>query len=166
MRLLRLVLVPLLLSVAAIIPPAAQAHGGEAVISTFPAQAPAGGEVTVFGEDLEADALMQLHLLTADGDLLVAEPMTDEAGHFSAKVTLPETLTERTYELRLTAPTGASTSTFITVVSPGAREAKGNASTSSDPRSGLLMAGVLALAGMGLVVLALRPAKGKSRGEG
>ena len=166
MRPLQLILVSLLLSAPAIAPAVAKAHGGEAAISTFPAQAPPGGEVTVFGEDLEADAPMQIHLLTADGELLIAEPRTDEAGHFSASVTLPDTLAERIYELRLTAPSGASTSTFVTVVGSDTGATEGDARTHSYSTSGLLMAAVLALAGIGLLALALRPTKSKRRAGG
>ena len=166
MRLLQLFLVVLLLSASAILPAVAGAHGGEAGISAFPAQAPAGGELTVFGEDLEPDASMQLHLLTAEGDLLVAEPRTDAAGHLTANVTLPETLTERTYELRLTAPTGASTSTFVTVVRSDTGAAERNPSTPSISSIGVLAAAVLALAGLGLLILALRRTARERRTEG
>ena len=163
MRVLQLILATLVLSAPAVVPVVAKAHGGEPAIGTFPAQAPAGGEVTVFGEDLEPDAPMKLHLLTADGDLLVAEPRTDEAGHFSATVTLPDSLTERNYELRLTSPSGESTSTFVAVVGSQAGPAEGSASTPSDATSGLLTAAVLALAGISLLVLATRPTKGERR---
>ena len=166
MRLRQLILVILLLSAPAIVPAVAQAHGGEPAISAFPAQAAAGGELTVFGEDLEPDASMQLHLLTAEGNLLVAEPRTDAAGHFTAKVTLPDTLTERTYELRLTAPTGASTSTFVTVVRSDTGAADRNPSTPSNSSTGILTAAVLTLAGIGLLILALRRTTRQRRAEG
>ncbi|MGH2401263.1 MAG: hypothetical protein ACRDE6_01010 [Candidatus Limnocylindria bacterium] len=164
MRLLRPNLAILLLSMATLVPAVASAHGGEAGITTFPAEAPAGGPVTAFGEDLEPETPMQLHLLTADGDLLVAEPTTDEAGHFSMTLTLPDTLTERTYELRLTSPSGESISTFVTVAGSGTDAADAPANASSGSTSGLLWAAILGLGGIGLLALALRPTKGERAG--
>jgi hypothetical protein len=157
MRRIRAALALLALCATVLVPGVTMAHGGEAGIEVFPAQATAGAEVTVFGEDLEGDTAMELHLLTADGEVLVGEPTTDEVGHFSETVTLPTNLTERVYELRLTAPSGYSSSTYVTVIGSetGAAEA---ADTSSDLSSGLLTAAVLGLAGIGLLALALRPA--------
>ena len=163
MRLLRPILAIAALCALASLPAVTWAHGGESGIEVFPAHAEAGGEVTVFGEDLEIDAAMKLHLLTSDGEVLVGEPTTDEAGHFSETVILPANLTERLYELRLTAPSGFSSSTYVMVGGAATNAAEETASTSSDSRSGLLMAGVMALAGIGLVALALRPTKGERR---
>lgn len=131
------------------------AHGGDAGIEVRPAQASAGDEVTVFGEDLEPSTLMALHLLTARGDELMGEPMTDEAGHFTLRLSLPEDLTERVYELRLTAPSGQTSSTFLTIIRSEASD--GSAGASPDAGMGLIIAGILALGGLGLLALALRP---------
>lgn len=132
-----------------------RAHGGESGIDVAPAQVSAGGQVTVFGEDLEPSTLMALHLLTAEGDELVGEPMTDEVGHFSLPLSLPGDLAERVYELRLTAPSGESSSTFVTIIR--AEAADGGAGASPNTGTGLIIAGALALASIGLLVLALRP---------
>lgn len=135
-------------------------HGGETEIEAVPAEATGGDQVTVFGEDLEPSAIMALHLLTADGDELVGEPMTDEQGHFSFAFTLPTDLSERVYELRLTDPSGATTSTFIMVVGP---ETTGDAEDPGPDNRGLLMAGVLGLAGVSLLALALGAGQGRRR---
>ena len=124
-------------------------------------EASAGDQVTVFGEDLEPRAEMTLHLLTADGDELVGEPMTDDQGHFSFALTLPADLAERVYELRLTDSSGATSSTFVTVVGP--ETAADAADPREDPGGGLLMAGVLGLAGVALLVLALGTGRGRRR---
>jgi hypothetical protein len=131
------------------------AHGGEAGIDVFPTQASAGGQVTVFGEDLQPNTVMALHLLTADGDELVGEPTTDDVGHFSFPLSLPHDLGERVYELRLTAPSGESSSTFVTIIGSEAA-GRGAQSASADAGGGLIIAGAMALAGIGLLVLAAR----------
>src|ERR687898_1729171 len=86
---------------AAFVPAVVNAHGGEAGILVFPAEAPIGATVTVFGEDLAPDTTLELYVLTAVGEVLIGEPMTDEIGHFSFEWTLPADLAPRVYELRL-----------------------------------------------------------------
>jgi hypothetical protein len=163
MRALRPFLAVAALCTLALLPTAAMAHGGETGIDVFPGQAQAGAEVTVFGEELEGDAVMELHLVTSDGMVLLAEPKTDDVGHFTQSVTLPASLTERVYEVRLTMPDGRTASAYVTVVAADPA-APATAPASDEGGAGpLVLAGVVALGAVALLAALVLPAGGARR---
>jgi hypothetical protein len=80
----------------------------------------AGESVTVYGDDMSPGVPGLLHLLTADGELLVGRADIGPDGHLIAAIQVPADLPPRVYELRLTDDLGLTFSTFITVVGAAA----------------------------------------------
>lgn len=89
-----------LVAAGVLVTPAASAHPGDTAIDITPAEATAGDSVQVAGEGFTTGTQVDVVLLTATGDQVLATPTVDDEGHFTVDVALPEDLTTRYYEVQ------------------------------------------------------------------
>jgi hypothetical protein len=96
----RALAVAVLVAAGVLVTPAASAHPGETAIDITPAEATAGDTVQVSGEGFTTGAQVDVVLLSAAGDQVLATPTVDDEGHFRVDVALPDDLTTRYYEVQ------------------------------------------------------------------
>jgi hypothetical protein len=136
-------------------PGSAAAHDGEPAVDVLPNRAQPGDAVRLVGDDLQPGEILELRLLTADGELELGTSEVTAEGHVDTTFTVPS-LGPRIYELRVTSGAGLAISTYLTI--PGSDDL-----APDPPVGGLLSAIVLGIAGLAVLILALPATSGRKR---
>lgn len=136
-------------------PSTAAGHDGEPAVDVLPNRAQPGDAVRLVGDDLQPGAMLELRLLTADGELELGSSEVTSEGHVDTTFTVPS-LDARIYELRVTDAAGLAISTYLTI--PGSDDL-----APDPPAGGFLPAIVLGIVGLAVLVVALTGTSGRRR---
>lgn len=104
-------LVAVLLVMASVVTAVADGGKGVAVSPLTPGP---GDAITVKGDLLGPNSLVEVRVVGLGVDIDLGEVQADAQGDFSARFTLPDTLTAGTYELRASGAERASTQLTVT----------------------------------------------------
>lgn len=139
-------------------PATAAGHDGEPAVDVLPNRAQPGDAVRLVGDDLQPGEMLELRLLTADGELELGRSEVTSEGHVDTTFTVPS-LDPRIYELRVTDAAGLAISTYLTIPGP-------DDLAPEPPAGGFLPAIVLGIVGLAVLVVALTGTSGRRRREG